>query len=83
MKIGDRVILVSNRHGRSEDANPVYSAFKVEGIIVAFRDDMALPIKVHWQNQYNHINYYSERDLKVISDIVILDIDELFSEIQL
>jgi len=63
-KIGDRVVLISERHGSDGRSNPVYSRYGKFGIVEKIDDSFlsSMPIKVRWES--GDLNVYSEHDLK-------------------
>ena len=64
MKIGDRVILISERHG-VDNSNPVYEYKKVIGTIsdIKTKAEAVLNIRVDWDNTRSNI--YAESDLQL------------------
>jgi hypothetical protein len=78
MKIGDRVILISGRYDSSH-VNPVYEDTGMEGSIVK-EWPTSNRFRVLWDNDIH--NNYSVLDLDVVDESII-DVDELFKEIEL
>lgn len=56
--LGDRVKLITDRHGVDKDWNPIYSIYKIVGTVVS-----NVPISVRWDNKFT--NYYDLDDLQL------------------
>jgi hypothetical protein len=78
MKIGDRVKLISTRFIHC-DENPIWSNCGVIGTIIK-RSVRDMGISVVWDNGIR--NAYHESDLEIM-DKPIIDVDELFKEIEI
>lgn len=64
LKIGDKVRLITRRHGIGLN-NPYYPVLSIEGIIIGVdRIRNFLPFSVRWNNGQE--NSYEEEDLKKI-----------------
>ncbi len=67
MNIGDEVILITKKHGISEN-NPYYKTYpNVIGIIVNEYIGDTFPIEVEWSNGYS--NSYQNSNLKLQNDL--------------
>jgi len=65
LKVGDKVKLISNKHGNSKN-NPVWGSTygNISGIITSISTS-SLPFKVKWEN--DKANVYKEDDLELIT----------------
>jgi len=81
MKVGDRVRLTKDRFTLCEE-NPKWPEYDVLGVIAYIgNSNMEMNIRVDWDNGHNNI--YDNFDLRIIEDKPIIDVDELFKEIEI
>ena len=76
--VGDRVVLISNRHGNGE-ANPVRGRrYECEGAVVDLDYSCSLPIRVKWDNERH--NSYNTDDLECIFDNPFKDLQDFIEK---
>jgi hypothetical protein len=80
-KIGDKVKLITDSHGLGK-SNPYWPEYKIIGTITHIYES-SMPIRVVWSDDGYYHNVYYEYDLELVNAIPIIDVDELFEEIEL
>ncbi len=74
MKLGDRVILITEYHG-CDDNNPVYAMYNVVGTIWRIDEDSSYIFHVKWDN--GHGNNYRNGDLELADKYGCKDVYEI------
>jgi len=77
-KVGDRVKLITKRHGVGY-SNPYWPKYGIEGVITETWQDITFYVK--WDNTGK--NSYSSNDLELVDVKPLIDVDELFEGIEI